>query len=77
MALDVELNRNQFYQTGVSPVFVVSQNLFCVFFLAELLIRTPAKHESATVGQAASKVAVSVTSGLCHSWKKRVYIGVI
>ncbi|CAE7235697.1 Cacna1h, partial [Symbiodinium pilosum] len=38
MALDVELNRNQFYQTGVSPVFVVSQNLFCVFFLAELLI---------------------------------------
>jgi len=40
MAMDVELNRNLFgYLSGASPVFAVTQNVFCVFFLTELVLR--------------------------------------
>ncbi|CAE7348443.1 CACNA1G [Symbiodinium natans] len=40
MALDVELNPNSIvFDSDSSPLFVVSHNLFCSFFLFELVIR--------------------------------------
>ena len=65
MALDVELNRHQLsFHFGSSPLFVVSHNLFCVFFLTELVIRAMAwkkRHRHVAVG-----VQVAATGELMH-----------